>query len=420
MHQREQRHHAVHHREALLAAHHARIAAVGRGCSRGSGTGSRLSQYGSERSPGSCEIRLCRCVVPVRGSPAMMIGRSICSCAISGWRANRSSMRSRFASSWSTSAARRDPPERGEVGVARERLEQHAERLAKARIAVVGQAGALASGREQILQLERRRAPHDRTAERVQRAQRERQPRPARSSMWIGRHWLVYAPRPPARKPRDRNETERGARAARSRDARAQLVSRHEPADGARPHLRRSGDGAGAGRGLSHRRGAQRALVPQLLHPAGRSEDADRLPGGPDPRRAQLHHAARGRDPARRGDLPLRSVVLHRGGRTVAPAAGRGAERGGGPAVRGRDPRRARAPRARDRARRSPLRPADRAAHDRRTALVRPRGAAAARRAPGCARRERCPTTWACTRRCSPTHRISRCSSPRSCPIRSG
>ena len=43
-------------------------------------------------------MRLCRWVVPVRGSPQMMIGAAICSSRISGCRRTRSSMSSRFFS----------------------------------------------------------------------------------------------------------------------------------------------------------------------------------------------------------------------------------------------------------------------------------------------------------------------------------
>ena len=46
-----------------------------RGPSPGRGHGSRLSQYGSERSRVSAAMRLTRCVVPERGSPITMIGR---------------------------------------------------------------------------------------------------------------------------------------------------------------------------------------------------------------------------------------------------------------------------------------------------------------------------------------------------------
>ena len=46
----------------------------GAGCSLSASTGSRLSQYGSDRSAGSADMRLCRCVVPVRGRPQMTIG----------------------------------------------------------------------------------------------------------------------------------------------------------------------------------------------------------------------------------------------------------------------------------------------------------------------------------------------------------
>ena len=44
-------------------------------------------------------MRLCRCVVPVRGSPQTMIGAAICSSRISGCRPMRSSISSRFFSS---------------------------------------------------------------------------------------------------------------------------------------------------------------------------------------------------------------------------------------------------------------------------------------------------------------------------------
>jgi len=59
-------------------------------------TGSSASHQGSERSCGPAEIRLCRCVVPLRGSPAITIGGSISTCAISGCRFSRSSSSRRF------------------------------------------------------------------------------------------------------------------------------------------------------------------------------------------------------------------------------------------------------------------------------------------------------------------------------------
>ena len=59
-------------------------------------TGSSLSQYGSDRRAGSAESRLWRCVVPVRGSPQMMIGRRTGASRISGWRTSRSSSRRRL------------------------------------------------------------------------------------------------------------------------------------------------------------------------------------------------------------------------------------------------------------------------------------------------------------------------------------
>src|SRR5262249_12683672 len=74
-------------------------------------------------------------------------------------------------------AACADPAHRGEIGVVLERLEQHRKRLAEARIAVVGETRARARRREQVLWIERQHPARDRTSERVERAQRERQPR---------------------------------------------------------------------------------------------------------------------------------------------------------------------------------------------------------------------------------------------------
>src|SRR5215216_2900257 len=75
----------------------------GAGCSDSGSTGWRLSQYGSERSAGSAAMRLCRCVVPVRGKPHTMIGASMRTSWISGCRRSRSWMSSRFASNWTSS-----------------------------------------------------------------------------------------------------------------------------------------------------------------------------------------------------------------------------------------------------------------------------------------------------------------------------
>lgn len=73
--------------------------------------------------------------------------------------------------------ARADPAERREIGIALERLEQHRERLAKELLSIIVQPRARARSREQILRIERRRDVRDRPAERVECAQRERQPR---------------------------------------------------------------------------------------------------------------------------------------------------------------------------------------------------------------------------------------------------
>ena len=66
--------------------------------SLGNGNGSKLSQYGSVRKLGAAPSRLCRCVVPVRGSPAMTTGGSSSTLWISGWRVNRSVNSRRFLS----------------------------------------------------------------------------------------------------------------------------------------------------------------------------------------------------------------------------------------------------------------------------------------------------------------------------------
>ena len=74
-------------------------ASPGPGRSDSASTGSRLSQYGSDRSAGSAANKLCRWVVPVRGRPAITIGRAISTSWISGWRSSRSWISRRFFSS---------------------------------------------------------------------------------------------------------------------------------------------------------------------------------------------------------------------------------------------------------------------------------------------------------------------------------
>ena len=60
-------------------------------------------------------MRLCRWVVPVRGSPQMMIGRATTSSRISGWRRTRSSISSRLLRSptrnacWAMTPRRLEP-----------------------------------------------------------------------------------------------------------------------------------------------------------------------------------------------------------------------------------------------------------------------------------------------------------------------
>ena len=86
-------------------------------------TGSSASQYGSERSAGSAEMRLCRCVVPVRGRPTMTIGAVIGMSRISGWRSSRS---------WIEQPAPQQPGDDGVVA-------QHAERRQPGLVAQAGE-----------------------------------------------------------------------------------------------------------------------------------------------------------------------------------------------------------------------------------------------------------------------------------------
>ncbi len=75
---------------------------------------------------------------------------------------------------------------------------------------------------------------------------------------------------------------------------------------------------------------APRGAFAARLFPAPRRlQPADRLPGRPQPRRHELLHPARGRDPERRADLPLLGVVPDAGGGPGAPGAdARGAAAG--------------------------------------------------------------------------------------------
>ena len=76
--------------------------------------------------------------------------------------------------------------------------------------------------------------------------------------------------------------------------------------------VRRPGDRPGAGRSVPHRREHAAAFAARLFPARRRSEGADRLRRRPHPRRQELHHAARGRDPARPGDLLDVGVVPQR------------------------------------------------------------------------------------------------------------
>ena len=103
VHEREVRHRGVHELDRDVhpcpRADPARLPA-----SAGSGNGSTLSQYGMVRKVGAAASRLCRWVVPVRGSPAMTTGGSSSMSWISGCRVSRSVSSSRFLSNCSSCA----------------------------------------------------------------------------------------------------------------------------------------------------------------------------------------------------------------------------------------------------------------------------------------------------------------------------
>ena len=110
---------------------------------------------------------------------------------------------------------------------------------------------------------------------------------------------------------------------------------------------RRPGDRPGAGRRLPHRRrrgDAAAAFAARLFPARRRSQGADHLRGRPHPRRQELHHPARRRDPARPRDLHHVGVVPRRRARPHAPGqdarraearrvAGRGRDQGAHPAA---------------------------------------------------------------------------------------
>ena len=104
----------------------------------------------------------------------------------------------------------------------------------------------------------------------------------------------------------------RPARHPRSRTARGEPVPRPQPAGRLAARVRRPGDRPGAGRRLPHRRGPAAAFAARLFPAGRRSQGADHLRGRPHPRRQELHHPARGRDPARPGDLLDVGVVPRR------------------------------------------------------------------------------------------------------------
>ena len=93
-----------------------------------------------------------------------------------------------------------------------------------------------------------------------------------------------------------------------------------EPGGGPPAGVRRPGRGPGARRRGPHRRRRPvGALAARLLPAPGRPDGADRLRGRPHPRRQELHHPARRRDPARPRDLQPAGVVPDRRGRARAP-----------------------------------------------------------------------------------------------------
>ena len=122
-----------------------------RGCSSGSsgdGNGSRLSQYGRWRSAGSAASRLCRCVVPVRGSPQMMIGRSIATSLDLGMRGCQRLQPKSVDQVAHQLFEDHGGPGVGQAGLVAQRGAQHLEAFPERRVAPVVEAGALGGRRE--------------------------------------------------------------------------------------------------------------------------------------------------------------------------------------------------------------------------------------------------------------------------------
>ncbi len=90
------------------------------------------------------------------------------------------------------------------------------------------------------------------------------------------------------------------------------LFRGRSPAGWLAARVRRPGDRPGAGRGEPHRRWPAAAFAARLFPAGRRSQGADHLRGRSHPRRQELHHPARGGDPARPGDLHHGGVVPRR------------------------------------------------------------------------------------------------------------
>src|ERR1700730_11567425 len=128
----------------------------------------------------------------------------------------------------------------------------------------------------------------------------------------------------------------RNPRYSRPRAAGSEPVPWPQPAGAVATRVRRTGDRAGAGRRVPYRRGPAAPFAPRLFPAARRSGGADHLRGRPHPRRQELHHPARGRNPARACDFHHGGVVPWRRGRPHAPGADAGRTRAGSAAERDR------------------------------------------------------------------------------------
>ncbi len=105
------------------------------------GKGSTLSQYGSVRSEVSVASSWCRCVVPVRGRPTMMIGGSRSRSTMPGSRVRRSIEQQPVLQQLEDLAVEAEHAGVGEPGHVAESGEQHVEARLVVAVAEVVEAG---------------------------------------------------------------------------------------------------------------------------------------------------------------------------------------------------------------------------------------------------------------------------------------